>query len=185
MNSPIQPIPTGPVPTDTGATREIPTRAECEAILVDQAVSASVVHHSRKVAEVAVEIASMLLRNGVELNLELVLAGALLHDLAKGQPNHAAAGAAALRAMNLPRVASVVRSHTDFDFVSNRLDENAIVFLADKLVRGDEVVSIEQRFQPALTRFRDDPIALESVQRRMATAQAVAQAVKQATETAK
>jgi putative nucleotidyltransferase with HDIG domain len=158
------------------ACRDIPTRAECEAILAMQSVALSQVRHSRWVAEVAERIALALERSGLTLNLDLVMAGALLHDLAKGQPNHAAVGAEFLRSMDLPRVATVVGAHTDLDF-GGRLDESAIVYLADKLVRGKDLVTIDQRFAPSLARFSDNPPALHAVQSRMATAQAVALAV--------
>jgi putative nucleotidyltransferase with HDIG domain len=159
------------------ACRDIPTRAECEVILVTQSVAPSQVRHSRRVAEVAERIALALARSGLTLNVELVRAGALLHDLAKGQPNHAAVGAEYLRSMDFPRVATIVGAHTKLDFLGGHLDECAIVYLADKLVRGDSVVTLEQRFQPALARFSDNPPALHAVQSRMATALAVAQAV--------
>ena len=159
------------------ACRDIPTRAECEAILVTQSVALPQVRHSRRAAEVAERIALALERSGLPLNVELVRAGALLHDLAKGQPNHAAVGAEFLRSMDFPRVATVVGAHTELDFLDGQLDERAIVYLADKLVRGDNVVTLEQRFQPALARFSDNPPALHAVQSRRSTAQAVAQAV--------
>jgi HD superfamily phosphohydrolase YqeK len=162
---------------DLAACRQIPTRAECEAILAGQSVEPAIIRHVRVVADVAQRIALALVRSGLSLNLELVLAGALLHDLAKGKPNHAGAGADILRSMDFLRVATVVGWHTDLDFSANRLDESAIVYLADKLVRGEKLLTIKQYFQPALTRFRDNPLALRAVQSRMATAKAVALAV--------
>lgn len=152
--------------------REIPTVAECEAILANHHVEPSVLRHSRKVAEVAHHIAFALTQRGVVLNLDLVRAGALLHDLAKGKPDHAAMGAEQLRFMEFPQVATIVAAHTDLDVAS--LDESAIVYLADKLVRGEETVSLAERFQPALDRFRDDPLALEAAQARLAMARKAA-----------
>lgn len=157
--------------------REIPTRAECEAILAIQAVEPLQARHSRQVARVAERIALALGRRGLPLNLELVRAGALLHDLAKGQHRHAAAGAALLRAMGFPQVAAVVGAHTELDFRGGRLDEGAIVFLADKLVRGETVVTIAERFQPAFERLGKNPAALQSVRARFATTQKVASSV--------
>jgi molybdenum cofactor cytidylyltransferase len=157
--------------------RDIPTRAECEAILAGYSVEPSQVRHSRRVAEVAERIALALARSGFSLNVELVRAGALLHDLAKGRPDHAIVGAELLRSMDFPRVATVVSAHTDLDFSGGQLDESAIVYLADKLVRGESLVTLDQRFGPALARFSDNPLALHAAQRRMATAQAVALAV--------
>jgi len=106
-----------------------------------------------------------------------VRAGALLHDVAKGRPDHAIVGAEILRSMDFPQVATVVGAHTDLEFSGGQLDESAIVYLADKLVRGESVVTLDQRFQPAITRFSNNPLALHAAQRRMATAQAVALAV--------
>ena len=158
------------------ACREIPTRAECEAILAGCSVEPAIVRHSRLVANVAQRIALELSRSGLSLNVDLVLAGALLHDLAKGQPDHAGAGAAILRSMDFPQVATVVASHTDLDF-DGRLNESAVVYLADKLMTGERPVTIEERFEAAFSRFADDPAALEAAERRLATAKAVALAV--------
>jgi putative nucleotidyltransferase with HDIG domain len=158
------------------AKNKIPTRAECEAILAGYSVEPSIVRHSRLVAEVAQRIAVALTRSGVALNEDLVLAAALLHDLAKGQPEHASAGAGILRSLDFPQVATVVRSHTDLEF-GGRLDECAVVYLADKLMSGERPVTIDQNFEAALRRSGDHPAALDEVQRRMATAKAVAQAV--------
>jgi putative nucleotidyltransferase with HDIG domain len=158
------------------ACRDIPTQAECEAILAGQFVEPTQARHSRRVAKVAELIALALARSGFSLNLELVRAGALLHDLAKGKPDHAVVGAELLRSMDFPRVATVVGAHTDLEF-SGKLDESAIVYLADKLIRGECLVTLDQRFQPALTRFSNNPPALHAAQRRMATAQAVSLAV--------
>jgi len=157
--------------------QQIPTAAECEAILAASLVSEAVVRHSRKVAKVAHRIASALLRSGLSLDLELVQAGALLHDIAKGRSDHAGVGASILRSMEFPRVADIVAAHTDLDFSGSTLDESAIVYLADKLVRGEKLVTIGERFQPALDRFGNNPAALQAVQKRLANAQHVASVV--------
>ena len=156
--------------------RNIPTVAECEAILAARQMHEDVIRHSRKVAEVAQRIAFALKSTGLTLNAELVLAGALLHDLAKGKADHAAVGASILRSMEFPEVAEVVAAHTDLG-PSFTLDEKAIVYLADKLVRGDQSVSIAERFRPALDRFSGDTIAHQAAQRRMRAAMDIAFAV--------
>jgi molybdenum cofactor cytidylyltransferase len=158
------------------ARREIPTAAECEALLAARQVAARVVCHSRKVAEVAGKMAAALSRSGVDVDLELVQAGALLHDVAKGQADHAMKGALTLRRMGFNSVAKVVAAHTDLaSFL--RLDEKAIVYLADKLVCGEEVVTLKERFAPAFTRLRNDSAALEAARTRMKNAKRVARAV--------
>ena len=156
--------------------RDIPTRRECEAILAMGNVPRPVVLHSRKVADVALCLGFRLRGCGLDLNLELVQAGALLHDLAKEQPNHAAAGAAILGAMGFPRVGEIVAAHSNIP-ASFRLDETALVFLADKVVRGEQLVSLSQRFQAKRERFRNNDAALQAMQARLDIALAVARVV--------
>ena len=156
--------------------RDIPNSAECEQVLAAHHVESRIVRHSRKVAEIAGCIATALQCNGRVLNLDLVQAAALLHDIAKGQSNHAAVGASILRSLGFDVVAEVVAEHTDLSTFSG-LDEMAIVYLADKLVRGEEVVTIKERFKPALMRFTKNPTALEGARKRMRKAKKVARAV--------
>lgn len=156
--------------------RDIPNAAECEALLAIHNVSEPVIRHSRKVAEVAGRIADALLRTGLSVDADLVRAGALLHDLCKGQPSHAEAGAAVTRKHAMLKVAEVVAAHTDINF-SGVIDERAIVYLADKLVSGDKLVSIEERFRVALDRFRDNPQAFAAASRRKAVAEQIADAI--------
>lgn len=156
--------------------RAIPSEAECEALLQFHSVPASVVAHSRAVAAVAISLARSLATHNVQLNLALVRAAALLHDLAKGEPNHAAVAARRLRAFGFDRVADVIAVHSDLSSFSD-LDERAVVFLADKLVRNDQIVSIDERFASALERYHDIPEALAAAQMRKQTALLIAAAV--------
>ena len=156
--------------------REIPTTGECEAMLAHHHVPEAVIQHSRKVSEVAGQMADALLATGLSVDPELVRAGALLHDLAKGLPKHAEAGAAILRANRMPAVANVIAAHTEIKF-AGAIDERAIVYLADKLVRDDRLVTIEERFERALDRFRQRPDGLKSALRRKAAAQQIAGAI--------
>jgi hypothetical protein len=61
----------------------------------------------------------------------------------------------------------------NLDFDVGRLDEGAVVYLADKLVQGETRVSLETRFGPALERFANDPSALAGVRRRLDSARAI------------
>ena len=155
------------------AHRDVPTESEVEAILEMHHVSPAVVQHSLMVARIAHALGSALLHRGVILNLDLVRAGAMLHDLCKGRPAHAAAGAAILFSLGFPGVAAIVAAHSDLR-CPWLLDESATVFLADKLVRGEDLVTLADRFQPAMERFRTNARALEAANRRLLAAQMVA-----------
>jgi molybdenum cofactor cytidylyltransferase len=158
------------------ACREIPTAGQCEALLARQRVRESVVRHSRKVAEATGRMADALFKSGLEIHVELARAGALLHDLAKGQPKHAEAGAEILRGIRMPDVADVVAAHTEMEFCGT-IDERAIVYLADKLTSGERLVTLDERFRPALDRFRGKADALAAARRRKAVAEQIAGAI--------
>lgn len=159
-----------------GAREDIPTDRECIALLKGRNASQELLAHSRMVAEVALMLAVHLEAAGLVLDFELVKAGGLLHDMAKGlHPNHAAAGAELLEKTGCSRVAHVVAAHTDIG--SKRLeaiDESHVVHIADKLVKGDAPVSLKERFKGPLNRFASRPEVLAGVKRRRKDAKAMA-----------
>jgi HD superfamily phosphohydrolase YqeK len=119
-------------------------------------------------------------RTGAGLDEKRVAAAALLHDIAKGAPDHARAGARMLDALGFDRVGAIVAAHTDLpaEEVQNP-QEAAVVYLADKLVGPDRFVPIESRFDVALRRFGRDPAARAAIARRRATALTVKTRVEQ------
>lgn len=158
------------------ARREIPTARECEAILQQMQLPPAVVRHSRTVAATASHIADALVAAGLIIDRELVHSASMLHDIAKGQPQHAARGAEVLRDWGMQAVATIVAAHMEMEFTGT-LDERAIVYLADKLTSGDRRVSLDDRFQPALERFRNDTPAREGALRRKLVAERITAAI--------
>jgi molybdenum cofactor cytidylyltransferase len=134
------------------------------------------VRHSRKVAEAAGRFADALFKSGLAIHADLARAGALLHDLAKGQPKHAEVGAAILRDLRMSAVAEVVAAHIEMEFFGT-IDERSIVYLADKLTLGDRLVTLDERFRPALDRFRGKTDALAAARKRKAIAEQIARAI--------
>jgi CTP:molybdopterin cytidylyltransferase MocA len=149
-------------------TADIPTPAECHALLKlrfgDQA---PVIAHCRTVARIAGAIAEALARAGCAVDRSLVEAAALVHDVAKGTPDHAGAGADLLTDLGFPGVGAVVREHMDLTATcKGQLTETEIVFVADKLVKGDRPVDLNERFADKLDRYGDDPAARAAITRR-------------------
>ena len=153
--------------------RHLPSETECEAILELEGVSEPIRRHSRAVAAVARHLAHHL----DNLDPQLPAAAALLHDVAKGQPDHAAAGAAIIARYGYPAVAEAVRQHMDFNFNEGCIDAAAIVFVADKLLREDHRVDLASRFQPAFDRFASQPEALAGARRKYENARRVLAAI--------
>lgn len=160
------------------ARRRVPEAEECEAILDRLAVDETVRDHCRAVAELALSITACLVEAGAALDIDLVCAGGVLHDLAKGRLHHAELAARYLAREGFPELARVVAAHMELPFVDgDPIDEAVVVHLADKLIRGERRVSLDERFSTAIRRWRDDPVVYAAIRRRQAAVAAMARAV--------
>lgn len=149
----------------------VPTNRECEALCRRYTVEKRVWDHSRKVAELACCIGRELNREGLRLDLVLIEAGALLHDLARGRKDHAEAGAAILRGMGYAEVAELVSSHMDITVnAAGSITAQEVVYLADKLAEEDQCVTIEARFRAKVERYAGDPEIQRWIARRLENA---------------
>ena len=99
--------------------------------------------HCREVCQKADTITQALTEVGLERNKEVIHFGALLHDIAKKEPDHPATGAAWLRDLGWEAVAETVRTHHDPE--NMEINEQNIVYLADKL-------PVEERFARSLVK---------------------------------
>ena len=137
----------------------IPTTLEAEAVLqAAQGPGNALIAHGRAVARAAGILGRALVEAGCNLDLELISAAAWLHDLAKGQRDHAAVGQRMLTHMGFALVGEVVGEHTDLDCSGNGpVSEAEVIFLADKLVRGDGLINLAERYAKASQRFGQDP----------------------------
>ena len=120
----------------------------CLAMLRASGADDALIAHCRAVAALADELCAALKEKGITLDSEAVHAAALLHDIAKGEHDHAAVGGLWLKELDYPALAEIVRQHTEPD--SDALNEAGLVFLADKLVRGAQRVELEERFGASL-----------------------------------
>jgi len=130
--------------------------------------------HARGVADAALALGHALCAKGAALDLDLLEAAALLHDIAKGRPEHEKAGGQLLEALGFRPEAKIVAAHRDIDPAGiSDLTERELVYFADKLVRGSERVPVRQRFQEKLDRYADDDEACTAIRRRLAHALAM------------
>lgn len=149
---------------------DIPSVEECFALLNHKfMVCEELLAHSQAVANLAVKLASALNRCGNRLDVKLVEAAGLLHDMARGQRNHACLAANLLREMDFPRVAEIVEAHMDpMSSEARSVNEKDVVCFADKLVQNDQVVPLETRFQRQLDRHAHDPACKAAIEKRFA-----------------
>lgn len=146
-----------------------PTLAEAHALLAIHGVPPRGLAHARAVAAVARALADALNaalspRGLPPLDPELTEAAALLHDIAKGRPEHEALGGQILDSAGFGDAARVAEAHRDLSLPDNApLTEREVVYLADKLVSGPRLVEVGLRFQEKLNRFGADPEAFRAI----------------------
>jgi molybdenum cofactor cytidylyltransferase len=145
----------------------VPTREDCYRILEEHRVAEQVLNHGKTVAQVAKKIALLLNAQGLELNIDMIEAGALLHDLAKGRHDHANEAKEILQNMGYHQLGEIVGTHMDITIIdTDQPDEAEIIYLADKLVKGEQLVSIDQRFSFSLIKYAKDLEIFSQVKRR-------------------
>ena len=103
--------------------------------------------HQEAVAALAGKWAEELKEKGWKLDPELAFEAGLIHDIARLKPEHPKAGAKLLRREGYPGLAHIVRVHHGLTGGEEyRITEASLVFLADKHIQGDRLVSLEERF---------------------------------------
>lgn len=149
---------------------ELPSRPECLVLLIEKfCVSRALLEHSLKVADTALKIVRALIRKGISLNEKLVLAAALLHDVAKGHRSHAAVAAEMLRHLEYPAVAHLVGTHCNTEVSEGEpITEADILRLADAIVEGSRLVAIETKFLRKQELYSASTHAVEAISEHLA-----------------
>ena len=123
--------------------------ALADALLLAASPGDAVVAHCRAVAAEALRIAEAL---PLPLDRELLESAALLHDVARKGKDHARLGAAGLRELGYHDAAMIVEQHHDRR--GDAVDEAALLYLADKCLREERRVTIEERFAASAERCK-------------------------------
>ena len=147
----------------------IPSETEAlELLKIEQPNNPGMMAHALAVASVGRSIAKALNRAGCGVDERMITAAGVLHDIAKGQPEHARRGAELIALKGFQPVADVAGQHMDLVFDPARgVGEEDVVYLADKMVGGSEIVSLEKRLQRKNEQFSDDLEALKIMTGRM------------------
>jgi len=142
----------------------IPSRRECLRLLEENGVYPNIIEHSKAVAEIALEYGRKIKHNGGHVNLRLLEAASLLHDICKfkgikgnlEEISHGKAGADLLRMKGLDEIAGIVECHVMNAILKpGRLNtwEKKLVYYADKRVNHDRRVSFDERLAYLMNRY--------------------------------
>jgi hypothetical protein len=140
----------------------------CQAWMRGRALPHTLLLHSFTVAAAAYQLAIWLRQNGAVVDPVLTHRGGLLHDLAKIPPagsgvqvaNHGEGAARLLTTYGQPELAQIARRHMLFSLhdpeSAPQSWEEKLVYFADKLVEGSEIVPFEDRLQALSRRYKMD-----------------------------
>ncbi|KXA91799.1 hypothetical protein AKJ63_00845 [candidate division MSBL1 archaeon SCGC-AAA259D18] len=151
-------------------------------ILSEEGCSPEVIRHSLAVSRKSAEIARKISENGHDVDLELVKVGSILHDIGRSRTHgisHGVEGSRILRGRGLEELANFAERHLGAGITAEEAEklniptknylpsslEEKIVTYTDNLLRGDEVISLEEALEelrrelgpehPSLKRFRE------------------------------
>jgi len=142
-------------------SEKLPSKEQALQILRENHCSPKVIKHCKAVAKLAVETAEACKEKGLNVNLQLVEIGALLHDVGRSKTHsvhHAVAGAEILAAAGLPEpVIAIVKRHVGGGITASEAEklgwpkdvyspvalEEKIVSYADKLIENGKRAPIE------------------------------------------
>lgn len=141
----------------------IPNMEECAALWDKYSMLPNIREHCGQVALVAGWLGARLEEKGITVNRPLMLAGALLHDLAKSYTiknggSHAQLGAGwVVQETGNYQLAQMVFHHVNWpwalDINNESMLPSLLVVYADKRVKHDCIVTLEERFDDLFKRY--------------------------------
>lgn len=168
VQSPSSPYPFGDLPEPnllaiSEKDYPVPDASQCEKLWDEYDMFENVRRHSRMVGELARSLADLALSADFAVSVPLALASGLLHDLAKTWclrhgGSHAMLGASWIvqRTRNY-KIAQAAFTHVHWPWTvpedARILSAPFFVIYADKRVRHDACVTLEERFDDLLLRY--------------------------------
>lgn len=154
----------------TQAKKKRISEEEVKKLYMEYSTPNHVKAHCKAVAETAVKMAEALNKHGYSLDFDLIKGAGLAHDVARTSDEHWKIGAEALEALGYKDEADIIRVHmfySPFNQVE-KLNECDMVCLADRLVKEDEYVGLDERIEYILKKAPDKPEIVASIMARKA-----------------
>jgi uncharacterized protein len=144
---------------------KLPSSQKALNLLSQVGCSKKVIAHCKSVSALAVKFAETCKKKGLNVDVNLVEIGALLHDIGRSKTHgvdHAAVGVEIAKSLNLPEsIVSIIECHIGGgiaadeakelglpikDYFPKTLEEKLVAY-ADKLIEGSRVVPIERTIE--------------------------------------
>lgn len=126
--------------------RPVLTKNLCLELLAAAGTPEHVIRHSIAVAKEAERIGTALTESGINLDVDLIVRSALLHDVARTEKNHCKTGETWIAALGYQKEAEMVGGHCEHRLFETP-DELGVLVVADRVVSEDTVVGLHERFR--------------------------------------
>lgn len=159
----------------------IPSPEGALKILKASGCSPEVIRHCKAVSDLAVRIARKCKRNGIDVDLDLVQIGALLHDIGRSQTHsvhHPIVGSKIARSFNLSeQIIRIIKRHLGGgltaeealelgwpgeDYLPETIEEKIVTY-ADKLIEGERIVPIQETIRKLSKRLGADHPSIKRI----------------------
>jgi len=142
-------------------SEKLPSRKQALQLLRKSRCSPKVIRHCEAVAELAIETSKALKEKGLDVDLDLVEIGALLHDIGRSKTHtvhHAVVGAEIAKSLGLPEsIISIIKRHVGGGITPSEAEklgwpkdfyvpvtlEEKVVSYADKLIENSKRVPVK------------------------------------------
>jgi len=148
----------------------IPGEESCMALLKRYDTPEHIILHSRRVWDVGRFLGHELIKKNLIMDMDLIRASCLLHDVGKypcildGRGFHDVRGEQILEVEGFPNVARIVVQHVILrTSLDDPISEEHVLFYADKRVVHDVVVSLDERFEYLQNTYGKTPQAVEGL----------------------
>jgi uncharacterized protein len=160
---------------------ELPSSEAALKLLSEGGCSKRVVAHCKAVSALAVKFAKACKNKGLNVDLNLVEIGALLHDIGRSKTHdvtHAIVGVEIAKSLNLPEsIMSIIECHIGGGISADEAEklglpvknyfpvtiEEKLVAFSDKLIEGSHVVSIERTIEQFSRTLGDGHPAIDRI----------------------
>ncbi|RLI04921.1 HD domain-containing protein [Candidatus Bathyarchaeota archaeon] len=158
---------------------KFPTKDEAEKILLEIGCSKKIIEHSKAVTELAVKIARKMVEKNLDVDLNLVEVGALLHDIGRIKTRsvlHGYYGGKIAKMLGLPEsLVNIIEKHVGAgipaeeavklglpkkNFTLDTLEEKIVAY-ADKRIKHNKIIDFETSLNEFKKRLGENHPAIE------------------------